>query len=177
MLDQLIEETRKEFPDFKTVRKRDSRLMKTINVFLMIISFGLMRSFFRFYTTLGTTIYVPDSWDTSSEISRAATIRHERVHMRQARKYTRFVFSFLYLFVFFPAGLAYFRMRFEKEAYEESIRAMYEYAGPEAIQDEVYRDKIITHFTSAEYYWMWPFRKSLEAWYDGVVKKVLNGVA
>lgn len=178
MLDQLIEETKREFPDFKIVRKSDSTLMKAINVFLLIVTFGMQRTFMTaFTTTLGTTVYITDAWDTWGEITRVMLLRHERVHMRQARRYTRPLFSLLYLFVFFPIGLAYFRMKFEKEAYEETIAAAIEYRGKAAVVDDDFREKIIGHFTSAEYVWMWPFRKGLERWYDGAVKKALNHAA
>lgn len=175
MLDQLTAEIRKEFPDFNIVRKRDSTLMKVISVFLAIITFGLMRVFMTgFYTTLGDTIYVPDGWDTASEQSKCATLRHERVHMRQARKYTRFLFSFSYVFVFLPGGLSFFRMKFEKEAYEETIRAWYEYGGAVVIQNYAFREDMIKHFVTSQYVWMWPFRKNIETWYDDAVEKVLN---
>lgn len=178
MLDQLIEETKREFPNFKIVRKSDSWLMKAINVFLLIVSFGMQRTFMTaFTTTLGNTVYITDAWDTWGEITRVVLLRHERVHMRQARRYTRVLFSLLYLFAFFPVGLAYFRAKFEKEAYEETIAATLEYRGREIVENQHFREKTIQHFTSAEYLWMWPFRGHLERWYDAAVKKALNHAA
>lgn len=175
MLSEFIEETKREFPNFKLVKKSESTLMKAINVFLLIISFGTLRQFMTaFTTTLGTTVYITDSWDTWGETTKVILLRHERVHMRQAKRWTRPLFSFLYLFVFLPGGLAFFRTKFEKEAYEETIAAALEYRGRAAVEDPAFRDKIIQNFTGPAYLFMWPFRRSLERWYDAAVKKALN---
>ena len=174
-LAQLEAEVQKEFPGFKVVQKANSRLMKTINIFLKVITFWKMKDFMKsFITTMGVTVYVPSTWDKRPTQSRMAVLRHERVHMRQARKYTRLLFSFLYLFFPLPVGLAYFRMKFEKEAYEETLRALKEYYGIESISNSRFRDDLIKHFTTAEYFWMWPFRKNLEKWYDSFVEKLKN---
>lgn len=166
---KLIDDIRKEFPDFKIIKKTDSRFMKFINIFLYVSSFGKMKTFMNsFITTIGTTVYVPDSWDDRSVSSKAITMRHERVHMRQARDFGRIAFSLLYLFFPVPLVFAYFRMKFEKEAYEESLKAAYEYYGTKLFTQAL-KDDIVQHFTSAEYMWMWPWKKSMEEWYDRVV--------
>ena len=166
---KLIDDIKKEFPDFKIIKKTDSRFMKLINFFLRVASFGKMKTFMdSFITTIGTTVYVPDSWDARSVSSKAITMRQERVHMRQAREFGRITFSLLYLLFPVPAVFAYFRMKFEKEAYEESLKAAYEYYGTKLFTQAL-KDDIVQHFTSAEYMWMWPWKKSIEEWYDGVV--------
>jgi len=172
-LAQLEAEVRKEFPNFKVMQKANSSLMKAIDIFLKVITFWKMKDFMQsFITTVGVTVYVPGTWNKRPAQSRMAVLRHERIHMRQAKKYTRPLFSFLYLFFPLPIGLAYFRMKFEKEAYEETLRALKEYYGIESIANVRFRDDLIKHFTTAEYYWMWPFKKSLEKWYDGFVEKL-----
>ena len=103
-----------------------------------------------------------------------AVLRHERVHMRQRRKYTMPLFSFLYLFFPLPIGLAYFRAKFEWEAYEETMRAVYEYCGPDFLKREAFKENVISHFTTAQYAWMWPFRSTVEKWYDEAVRKILS---
>lgn len=170
--DALLNEIKNEFPEFNVVKKSESRLMRTIGSFLKIASFGKMNTFMdSFITTIGTTVYVPDQWDSRSASTKAITMRHERVHMRQARRLGRFIFSFLYLFFPLPVAFAYFRTRFEKEAYEESLRALAEYYGPKFFTPTL-REKIIAHFISAEYMWMWVHKQSIEAWYDGVVADI-----
>lgn len=170
--DELLKKIREEFPNFKVLKKSESSLMKTIGRFLKFVSFGKMTTFMdSFITTIGTTVYVPDSWDSRSSSSKAITMRHERVHMRQARDWGRIAFSFLYLFFPLPFVFAYFRMKFEKEAYEESLIAAYEYYGT-TLFTQALKDDVVQHFTSAEYMWMWPWKKSVEEWYDGVIKGI-----
>ena len=90
--------------------------------------------------------------------------------MRQKKKYTSFGFSFLYLFFPLPIGLAYFRKKFEMEAYAESIRSLAFYHSVSLVKRAKVREQFIGYFTTAQYFWMWPFRSSIERWYDGVVK-------
>ena len=171
---KILNDTRAEFPEFKIVAKKDSKLMKLIDVFLKVITFGQMNAFMQsFITTIGNTVYVPTNWEKYMVPTKAEIIRHERVHMRQAKKYGRFLFSFLYLMVFLPGGLSYFRKKFEMEAYEESLRAIYDYRGLNILLSNELKEDIISHFTTAQYFWMWPFRKSVEAWYDDAVKKII----
>lgn len=165
-------EIRAEFPSFRILPKEDSKFMLAIYWFLKIITFGNQRAFLTsFITTIGYTVYIPTAWPMYSSAEQMVILRHERVHMRQRRKYSMPVFSFLYLFVL-PGGLAYFRKKFEMEAYEESIRAANEYGFD--ITADVYRDRMIHHFTTGEYFWMWPFKSSVLAWFEGAKKKTLE---
>lgn len=173
--DVLVLEVQKEFPKFKIVYKSESWFSKLLNVLLLIITFGQQKEFMTRYTTvIGTTMYVPSSWDDRSEESKIITLRHERIHFRQAKKYTRFFFSILYLFVFFPAVFAYFRKKFEQEAYKEGMIARMEYYGPDSIKTEKYKEYMISQFTSAKYFWSWPFRKSISRWFDKTLEEVLS---
>lgn len=59
----LLDDMRSEFSSFKIVWKKDSWLMKFIDGFLRVITLGKQRSFMTDYiTTIGYTVYVPDSW-------------------------------------------------------------------------------------------------------------------
>jgi hypothetical protein len=95
--------------------------------------------------------------------------------MRQAKKYGRLLFSLLYLVVPFPVGIAYFRKKFEQEAYEESLRAAYEWKGAKAFDSIELKERTLAHFTKAEYFWMWPWRASLDKWYDDAVVRIKSG--
>lgn len=171
----VLAETKAEFPGFEIIQKKDSLLMKVIDVALKVITFGQMNTFMTgFITTLGEKVYVNEGWDKSSPASNAAVIRHERVHMRQSKKYGRFLFSFLYLVFPFPVGIAYFRKKFEQEAYEESMRAYYEYRGSSFFTPRV-KEYFLSHFTTAQYFWMWPWRSNLSKWYDAALVKVKSG--
>jgi hypothetical protein len=162
----------KEFPTFVLIPKSESFFMRLIGFLLKVLTFGKMNSFMdSFTTTIGFTVYTPAKWETYSPMSQAVTLRHERVHMRQQKKYSRIVFGFLYLFVVLPIGLAWYRAKFEMEAYEESLRAYQEYGAD--ITGPALRESIVGHFTTAQYAWMWPFRGHVERWYDETVTKVL----
>jgi hypothetical protein len=106
---------------------------------------------------------------------------HEGRHALQAKKYTRLVMGFLYLFplslipifgllsilslwFLIPTALcflpwpAYWRMKMEVEGYSISMRCDY-YEGKALTDDrlEVYSK----YFTGWDYYKMWPFKKDI----------------
>lgn len=169
---KLLVNIKSEFPNFRIVKKSDSKLMKFIDGFLKKASFGKTKNFMEdFTTTIGVTVYIPNKWYTFSTSTKAITMRHELVHMRQAKRSNTFVFSLLYLCLPFPVGLAYYRMKFEKEAYRESLQAMCEYYGPKFFTPAL-KECIVNHFASAEYFWTWPWKKSNESWYDNVVASI-----
>lgn len=162
-----------EFPDFRIAKRKQSNLMKFFDVCLRVISFGKYSNFMNeFTTTVGTTVYVPDAWDAWSSSRKAIVLRHERVHMRQARDLGRIKFFFSYLFLPLPIVFAHFRTKFEKEAYEESLRAYREYYGTKFFTP-VLREYIIKNFTTVSYFWMWPWKSSIEKWYDSFVSSIL----
>lgn len=170
----LLQEIKEEFPDFSLVYKKDSKLMSYIGKFLYVISFGKNDRFMsEFTTTIKNTIYLSDKWDTYTENSKCTLLRHERVHMRQAKRLGFYWFTFLYLVVFFPVGLAYYRAKFEQEAYEESLRAIYEYYGAKVLQSKGNKNYITRFFTGPDYGWMFPFQNKIDAWYDNAVSKIL----
>jgi hypothetical protein len=162
-----------EVPGFRVMKKSASRMHRAIHWGLVAVTFGQMRSYLgSFHTTIGKTVYVTDDWDDRSALDRYVTMRHEAVHLRQFRRWTLPGMALLYVFLPLPLGLAYFRARFEKEAYAETIRATAEAYGMERVRDRRFRDQIIGQFTGPSYGWMWPFRRSLERWYDRVVSSL-----
>lgn len=174
-LDILEESIAREFPKFKVVKKSDSWLMKAIGAVLFVCTLGKQRTFMTdYYTTIGYTVYVPANWETTPEVSRIIMLRHERVHMRQRAKYGMFLFTLLYVFLPLPGGLAYFRYKFEAEAYEETTRAVVELQpdGLQEVRSPEYRAIITGEFLTAGYFWMWPFKKTINVWYDGVLSRL-----
>ena len=168
--DALCAELRTEFPRFRVVKKADSRFHRAIHYALIVVTFGGMRAYLTDYvTTIGQGVYVSGDWDTLSDDERWSTMRHEAVHLRQFRRYTLPGMAFLYLLLPLPLGVAWFRARFEQEAYAESIRCAFETRGLAYVKAGYFRDNIIGQFTGPSYGWMWPFKKSLDRWYDGVV--------
>jgi hypothetical protein len=176
-LDVMLGKLSSEFPKFKIVSKEDSWLMRFIGVFLRVITLGKMSSFMdKFITTIGFVVYVPSDWLVYSPIQRIIILRHERVHMRQRVKYGMVLFTLLYLLCPLPVGFAYFRAKFEMEAYAETLLAMCELyvTGTGIIQTSSFKKSAMAHFTSAEYFWMWPFKKTIERWYADSVRKAVE---
>lgn len=161
---------RAEFPKYELVWKRNSKLMRVIDVLLTVLSLGKMRTFLSgFITTIGFTVYVPESWADMTDQQRCVILRHERVHMRQRVRYGMALFSFLYVLFPLPGGLAYFRTKFERSAYEESVRATAEYYGNGFVRSYKFRCYILGQFSGPSYLWMWPFARSNERWLGRVM--------
>jgi hypothetical protein len=171
--DCLIDAIRQEFPEFRIVDKRGDWLSSVIDIALKLITLGQQREYLTHYhTVLGYTLYVPDSWARASDIERSILLCHERVHLRQRRRYGYALMAFLYLVPVFPLGLAYGRARLEWEAYTETLRATARLKGLAAAQSANLRQQIVQRFTGAAYGWMWPFPGQVEAWYDAALRQI-----
>jgi hypothetical protein len=172
-LEAFVAEMTREFPTFRIVPKRGDRLSRVIDRALRIVTLGAQHEYLSHYhTVLGNTLYVPAGWDDIPDVHRVITLRHERVHLRQNRRYGFPFFAFLYLVPFFPLGLAYGRARIEWEAYEETVRATAELLGIEDAESPALRRRIVDQFTSGAYGWMWPFPRSVHRWYDEALEKI-----
>lgn len=164
---------RAEFPEFKLVKKSDSSFMKLLGFLLKLITLWQQDQFMTaFVTTVGTTVYTPAQWYDWNDFNRAVILRHERVHMRQKQRYGVF-YLISYLLLPVPAVFAYYRTKFEMEAYAESMRAVHENGGD--LYNVEFKNRMIRHFTSAEYFWAWPFRKKIERWYDDTRERIHSG--
>jgi hypothetical protein len=156
-----------EFPAFRIVPKHGHWPSRAIDLALRCLTLGGQRSYLtRYHTVIGNTLFVPPTWNAMSDVERVILLRHERVHLRQRRRYGAPLLAFLYLVPFFPLGLAYSRARIEWEAYEETLRATAELLGLDAARSDALRRQIVGRFTGADYGWMWPFERSVQAWYD-----------
>ncbi len=165
--DQLVADIGTEFPRFRIIKKSESRFQRLIHYGLVAITFGQMRSYMNgYYTTIGKTLYVTEWWEECDPDDKYITLCHELIHLRQFRRWTPPLMGILYLLIPLPMGLAYFRTRFEKEAYAETLRATAECHGIEAIRRESLRSRILDQFTSASYGWMWPFPEHMSRWFE-----------
>ena len=164
-----IAEIRAEFPSFEILYKRDSRLQRAIHVTLAIVTLGGQRVYAtRYHTVLFGKLWVPDAWDTMGDLERYVLLRHERVHLRQRRRMGELGMAFVYLVPFFPLFLAYGRARIEWEAYTETLHATAEVQGIAAAR--ALRSHVVGRFTGPDYGWMWPFPRTVNAWFDEVIK-------
>lgn len=172
-LNELLISIKCEYPEFRLVDKSASGLMRVIDFLLKLITLWRMKNFMTsFTTTLGFVVYTPSSWGDLSERAKVAVLRHERVHMHQ-KENEGFWFSVKYLLLPIPILWAYYRMKYEMEAYEMSMKVLWEYQGSAAFTEE-YKTRMLQHFTSAEYFWMWPWKKRLNKWYDGVLAQMVG---
>lgn len=169
----MIAEIAREFPNFKLVAKRGHTLSRAIDVALRIITVGTQSQYLSHYhTVIGDTLYTPERWDSTSDPDKVIVLRHERVHLRQRRRYGLPLMAFLYFVPFFPIGLAYGRARIEWEAYEETLLATAELKGLEAARSPELREMIVRRFTGGAYAFMWPFRRTVERWYDDCLARI-----
>ena len=151
---RFIETIRSEFPSFRIVPKHGHWPSRVVDLALKTVTFGGQRSYLtRYHTVIGNTLYVPPTWDAMSDLDRVILLRHERVHLRQRRRYGSLLMTFLYLVPFFPLGLAYGRARIEWEAYEETLRATAELRGLEAARSSTLRAQIVARFTGPSRSW------------------------
>ncbi len=171
--EQLVAEIQHEFPRFRLIRKDRSPLSRWIHRALVVLTFGQMRDYLgSYHTTLGARVYVTPDWDQKDFTRRYVTLRHERIHLRQFRRYGLVGMALLYLLVPLPLGAAYFRARLEQEAYADTLRASAEVYGLEHILAPAFRAHIVGQFLGPSYGWMWPFRRSVESWYDCQVERL-----
>jgi hypothetical protein len=160
-----LAEIRAEFPRFRIVPKSDSAFCRLLDVLLKVLTLGGQRRFVTHYhTVIGSTLYVPADWDRRPWQDKVVTLRHERVHLRQFRRYGRVGMTLLYLLPMFPVGLAWGRARLEWEAYAETLRATADIFGPAAARDPQLHQHLVRQFTSAAYGWMWPFPATVRRW-------------
>ena len=68
-----------------------------------------MREYLRgYHTTLGQRLYTCERWEHMSDADKLILLAHERVHMRQFRRFGWTAMTFLYLFVPLPMGACVF---------------------------------------------------------------------
>ena len=89
--------------------------------------------------------------------------------MRQFDRYGVVGMGLLYILVFFPLGLAYFRARFERAGYLRTLRCWYVLDPRWAASDKA-RAWWIGQFTTGAYGWMWPFKTQVGRWFDDELK-------
>ncbi len=173
-----LAELKQEFPLFRIVEKSTSPLSHAIAWGLRFVTLGQQRSYLSvYYTVIGDTLYVPPGWSVLRGVDRVILLRHERVHLRQRRRWTTLGMAFIYLIPLLPLGLAYGRARLEWEAYMETLLATAELHGLDAALAPDLRRQIVRRFTGPDYGWMWPFPRVVERWYDSALVEIENRLA
>lgn len=164
-LEGLVEEMGRRRRPVRIVRKGACWHQRAAGVCLKVVTLGGQRTYMTHYvTTLGHTIYVPDDFDDWPPTRAWQVLRHELVHVAQFERYGWALMILLYGVLPLPVGLAYFRARFEWEAYAETLRAVAESEGLEAARSPALREELLRRFTGPDYAWMWPFPGAVRGW-------------
>lgn len=121
-----------------------------------------------FVTTYGGKIYLPAEWENWPESRRQITLAHEEAHAKQQEKITSFLYLLLY-YLCLPIFWNPFRRRWEREAFEKTIKITAEIHGHAYVQSQEYRDYIAKQFYTSTYGWMWPNKKAVYAWLDRTI--------
>jgi len=192
--EQIEEVVRQEIPDFAIVKKSQSKLMQNINKVAKIFNPRFMSGY---TTTLYPKIYIPD--DRAEDPDFWKVVAHELVHLVRAKKMGLLhTLSYGFPQILAPLGLlsigaiwlgpwmllnliwliclaplpAYFRMREEMDAYAMSIACNYwRYGGIQQAQILWIAD----HFTSPDYYFMWPFEENVESRLEDIAADIESG--
>jgi hypothetical protein len=153
------------------VEKQHVWHQRVIHRLLQVVTLGAQSVYLdRYVTTIGRTIYLTPQWDERSLADRYATLRHEAVHVAQFARYGLVPMAIAYLLLPLPLGVAWCRMRLEREAYEETLRVRFLIGGRAACEE--IRAHVIAQFTSGAYGWMWPFPRSVSRWFDRFVSSL-----
>jgi hypothetical protein len=166
-LDSLLADMAKR--GIKIVRKDQHWFWKVLGFLVLCVTFGKNKTFStRYVTTIHKTIAVPPNWVDRDPLYKLEILTHELVHVAQFKKYTPVVMGLLYLLFPLPIGLAYFRWRFEREAYVAGYKKLLQYNySPELRQALV--DHGVVQMTSGQYGWTWPFKNSVRDYFDAHV--------
>jgi len=185
------------FPKLQIKYKDQSLLTKIIGK-IMFFNKGFMTDY---VTTIGNTVYFPNQdFVKLRPVSSVVLLLHELMHVKDSQKFSRPLFSFLYLFplslipflipLFFfwwkPALVltvlfllplpAYFRMIFEKRAYMVSLYVVKSLEKRLNFTHDLIKDKdfYIDQFHTGAYYFSWPF-KSINNEFEQALTKVESG--
>lgn len=172
--ERLLDEMARTDPPVVIRAKSDSRLQGFIDRALRVLTLGGQdRYLTQYVTTLGTTVWVPSTWEGWSYKARYKVLRHELVHVRQFARLTWAGMVLVYGFFPLPAGLAWGRAVLEWEAYAVTLEAEAEVDGLAAAHDAALHDEIVSRFTGPDYGWMWPF----EGWVRRRIAETLTAIS
>jgi len=175
-------ELRNEFPLLVLQYKEDHWYWKLLHWIIVIFTFGGNRRFLPgFTTTLGRMIGFSgqhseriknrsQNWENRVYVC----LKHEREHLRQFLRYSVFGMFVLYLLFPFPIVFAYFRARFERAGYIQTLRGWFETDRTWAESDEAL-SWLVSQFTGPNYGWCWPFKKIVRGWFALELSKLQQG--
>ncbi|MHA1869375.1 MAG: hypothetical protein ACTSXF_00365, partial [Promethearchaeota archaeon] len=99
---------------------------------------------------------------------------HERIHIRQESKFGLIVWTLIYMLVPLPAMLAYFRRKWESEAYEIDIYRAYKEKGRKYILGKKYMTNLLNQFCGPFYFFTWYKKSDIYNWVVDFLNKIDN---
>lgn len=196
--ESLVSYGKKTHKGFDVRIKDDSRLMKLIAK-ILFFNPNFMDSF---VTTIGPVVYIPRLWFTEADSGTReypyGIIAHELVHVHDSEKSKLFEIGYLFpqwlaliallapvFAIFFGAGWwhllwalvlilpipAIWRNKYERRGYAMSLAVAYWKTGQISPK---HMHHITEQFTGPTYYFMWPFKKSVEKWIDSVELRLMR---
>lgn len=177
--EELLVDTKEEFPEFAIINKKYSKFSQMLGK----LAFWNKQFNSRYSTTIGPKIYhyagapgVREPWSEYPYEDKYFTMLHERIHMRQMRDLGGLV---PYFFVFglfpLPAKLAYYRMKWEMEAYEINIYHRLKQKGREYVFGEEFKKYLLDQFCGPFYLWMWYSPDYIMKWLKETVESIESG--
>jgi hypothetical protein len=142
---------------------------RILHKLVVVVTFGGNRNFLKgYYTTIGGVVGCPEGWEKSSLPSIISVLEHELIHIKQCKKFGLGsvwlglpLYTIFYLLLPLPMGLAYFRWRFEREAYAHGINIRVHWE-PQLYDRLI--DNAVKQLTSGAYGWTWPFKSRVYAY-------------
>ena len=162
---RLEESLSHELPRFAVAYKDESHFQQWIARLIWVFN----RHYLTRYTTVmfGRVYFPSRKWrDEVGPEQIYNTLRHEAVHLRDARRFP-VLFQFSYLF-FLPTVLTV-RAVWEWRAYLETLRVHVEIHGeiPESLLE-----RIQNRFTGPDYLFMFPFPKLIRRWLEAARRRL-----
>jgi len=177
----------KQIPKFQLCSKENSVLMRFLSV-ILFFNKGFMT---KYITTLYPRVYVPKlPWDSHTIESRIGVLAHEYVHLKDRKRWW-WLFDILYaapqIFALLSIGAIWNlwwllallfllplpspgRAWLEFRAYKVTIALHWHLTGTKPSVPWL-RDQFVRSY----YYWMWPFKKSVERHILNVIENVESG--
>lgn len=162
-------------PEIVVTTKDTNRILwKILSTLLTILTAGKMTNLIAgFVTTLGNKIFFPPGWTPEkAPLGDYVTLQHEYVHYLQYKKlgfgnvWLGFViFAILYALLPVPTGYAWFRYKFEREAYLTSYSVSKQLKIPQAL--EQYAEWL----SGPEYFWAWKDKQAILTWFLSKTKQ------
>jgi hypothetical protein len=155
-----ILQLKKEFPKLQ-IQEKKSAVMKFFFSLPIIKRFRLQ----EYTQAINNTIWLSCNWSKLTSFKKLSILKHEREHLLQFQKYGPILMSILYLFIFFPIGLAYFRAKFERQGLIRNMEMYVEHFGNNSKTMNICRDKYMRVLCGPSYLYAWPFKKAVTKWF------------